>query len=137
MIVKSILWLLQSFSNPFEQPYYYSAVSSMTSLYYHFESFHEYMGFAPKSSSIFEPETNELSPFKICIWTQFTVFLMLYSVLFWDNIVSFYSSCDGQVNVKVHGHHVGVFCLKVAFHGLFILGGACFYPASCYLGTYL
>ena len=87
---------IESFSDPFEQPYYFSAVSSITSLDPCLESFHECMKFTPKSSTL-ELETTELTPFKVYMWTQFTVFLMVCSALFWDTVISFYSAFDGQV----------------------------------------
>ena len=68
----------------------------MTSLDYRIETFHERMEFTPKSSAL-KPETTDLSPFKFYIWTQFIIFFMVCSALFWDAIISFYSSFDGKM----------------------------------------
>jgi hypothetical protein len=54
------------------------------------------MEFTPKSSTL-ELETTELTLFKVYMWTQFTIFLMVCSALFWDTFISFYSAFDGQV----------------------------------------
>ena len=68
----------------------------MTLLDYCLESVRQCTEFTPESS-ILEPEITELLPFKVCIWTQFTVFFIVCQALFWDTIISFYSSIDGQV----------------------------------------
>ena len=57
------------------------------------------MEFTPKTH-ILEPEKTELSPFKVYIQAQFTVFLIVCPALFLDIIISFYSSFDGKIKCE-------------------------------------
>ena len=77
---------IDSFSDPIDQQYYFSDVSPIESTESTVESFYECTELTPNPLTLL-PHPSWLSFFRSCIWTQFSIMLVVCSSLFRNNLL--------------------------------------------------